>query len=75
MDELVQLLQEKTGINKTQAEKAVDVVVKFLKDKLPKPIAGQLDTVLKNEDVMDQVADVAEKGLGALGGLLNKKSD
>jgi uncharacterized protein (DUF2267 family) len=72
MDELVELLQEKTGINKSQAEKAVDVVVKFLKDKLPKPIAGQLDAFLKNEDVMDQVADVAEKGLGGLGGLLNK---
>jgi hypothetical protein len=75
MDELVELIQEKTGISKTQASQAVDVVVKFLKDKLPKPIGGQLDAVLKNEDVMGQVADVAEKGLGALGGLLNKKDD
>ena len=72
MDELIELVQEKTGLSKTQAEKAVDVVVKFLKDKLPKPIAGQLDNVLKNEDMMDQAADAAKQGLGGLGGLLKK---
>ena len=75
MDELVELIQEKTGISKSQASQAVDVVVKFLKEKLPKPIAGQVDAVLKNESVMGQVTDVAEKGLGALGGLLSKKDD
>ena len=72
MDELVELVQEQTGIGKTQAEKAVKVVVKFLKDKLPKPIAGQLDNILKNEDMMEQAADAAKQGLSGLGGLLKK---
>lgn len=73
MDELVDLVVEKTGLSKVQAKKAVDVVMKFLKDKLPKPIAGQLDNLLKNESMMDQAADAAEKGLEALGGLLKQK--
>ena len=72
MDELVKLVQEQTGLGKTQAEKAVKTVVKFLKDKLPKPIAGQLDNILKNESMMDQAADAAKQGLSGLGGLLKK---
>jgi uncharacterized protein (DUF2267 family) len=72
MDELVKLVQEKTGLSKAQAEKAVDVVVKFIKDKLPQPIATQFESILQNENVMDQAADAAKKGLSGLGGLLNK---
>jgi len=72
MDELVKLVQEKTGLSAAQAKKAVEVVVDFLKKKLPKPLAGQLDNILDNEDMMDQAADMAKKGLSGLGGLLNK---
>lgn len=72
MDELVKLVQEKTGLSKAQAAKAVDVVVDFLKEKLPKPIAGQVENFLENKSMMDQAADIAEKGLGGLGGLLKK---
>jgi uncharacterized protein (DUF2267 family) len=72
MDVLVKLVQDKTGISKVQAEQAVNVVVKFLKDKLPQPVAGQLDNILKNDAAMDQAADVAKKGLDSLGGLLKK---
>ncbi len=72
MDELVKLVQEKTGLSAAQAKKAVKVVVDFLKKKLPTPLAGQLDNILDNEDMMDQAADIAKKGLSGLGGLLNK---
>jgi uncharacterized protein (DUF2267 family) len=72
MDELVKLVQEKTGLKEAQAKQAVDTVLKFLKDKLPAPIASQLDNVLKNEDVMGQAADAAKKGLSGLSGLVKK---
>jgi hypothetical protein len=44
---LVDLIREKTGVSAEQAQQAIDVVVGFLKEKLPEPIAAQVDTVLK----------------------------
>ncbi|MGC9394412.1 MAG: DUF2267 domain-containing protein [Anaerolineae bacterium] len=73
MDELVKLVSEKAGIQKGQAKTAVETVVKFLKDKLPAPIAGQLDAVLSNEAVMGQAGQLLDKGIEGLGGLLGKK--
>ena len=60
MDELVKLVSSKAGISQEQARQAVNVVIGFLKDKLPAPIAGQIDSVLKG-------------GKGGLGGMLGKK--
>jgi hypothetical protein len=65
MDELVKLVSQKAGISEAQAKTAVDVVVKFLKQKLPQPIAGQIDTLLAGGKIDD-----ITKGLG---GLLGKK--
>jgi len=64
MDELVKLVVQKTGISDDQARQAINVVVNYLKDKLPAPIAAQVDGVLNN-----QGGGVA----GALGGLFGKK--
>jgi hypothetical protein len=46
MDELVKLVAAKTGLSPELSRTAVEVVLGFLKDKLPDPIASQLDTVL-----------------------------
>lgn len=73
MDELVALVQEKAGLGKAQAKQAVETVMDFLKDKLPGPIAAQLDNVLENEAMMGQAGDLLDKGLAGLGGLLEKK--
>jgi uncharacterized protein (DUF2267 family) len=73
MDELVTLVQEKAGLPEDKAKQAVNVVIDFLKDRLPGPIAAQVDAALKNEAVMDQAADVLGKGADKLGGLLGKK--
>lgn len=73
MDELVALVQKKTGLGKAQAKQAVETVMDFLKDKLPGPIAAQLDNVLENEAMMDQAGDLLDKGIPGLGGLLGKK--
>lgn len=62
MDELVKLVVEKTGIPEAQAKIAVQTVIGFLKEKLPAPLAGQLDALLSGKT---QATDVI-KGLGGL---------
>jgi hypothetical protein len=46
MDELVQLVSQKTGLSEENARMAVNMVVDYLKQKLPAPLAGQIDNVL-----------------------------
>jgi hypothetical protein len=43
MDELIQQITAKTGISDDQARQAIDMAMGFVKDKLPEPIASQLD--------------------------------
>jgi len=69
MEELVQLVAQKTGISEDQAEMAVDTVIKYMKDKLPEPLAGQIDGFLEGEGSTGSMDDIT-KGLG---GLLGKK--
>ena len=45
-DELIGMVAQKAGISQDQAKKAVDTVWDFLDDKLPEPLAGQIDKVL-----------------------------
>lgn len=63
MDQLVQLVSEKTGLPEEKSREAVKVVVGYLKKELPDPIAGQIDTVLEggSPDMND-----LKKGLGGL---------
>jgi hypothetical protein len=60
MDELVKLVTDKAGVSPDQAQKAVTTVLGFLKEKLPGPVAGQIDKVVGGES-----------GGGGLGGLLS----
>jgi hypothetical protein len=46
MDELIKRVSEKTGISEEQARSAVTTVVGFLKEKLPAPVAGQIDNAI-----------------------------
>lgn len=62
MDELVKLVSQKTGITEQQAKGAVETVLNFLKQKLPTPIAGQIDGLLKGGVQGDDLL----KGLGNL---------
>lgn len=64
MDELVKLVVQKTGIQEAQAKTAVETVLNFIKQRLPAPIAAQVDAVIAGGS-----GDLA-KGLG---GLLGKK--
>lgn len=60
MDELIKLVTSKAGISEAQAKQAVETVLGFLKDKLPAPLAGQVDALLKGN-----VGDLTS-GLGGL---------
>ena len=66
MEELYALVVKKTGLPKETAKMAVDVVVDFIKKKLPAPVAAQVDAVLGGKGDMGAAA-------GMLGGLLGGK--
>ena len=46
MKELINVIVQKTGISEENAQKAVQVVLGFLKAKLPAQVAAQLDSFL-----------------------------
>lgn len=69
MDELVKEVAQKTGISEDAAKTAVETVVSFLKDKLPAPLAGQIDGVLASPGTAKMVSDLAD----GLGGIFGKK--
>jgi hypothetical protein len=67
MNELVNLIVQKTGISQENAQKAAQTAIDFLKTKLPAPIAGQVDAVLAGD--MSGIAGQAGEMLkGKLGG-------
>ncbi len=68
MEELVKLVAQRTGISEAQAREAVETVLGFLKDKLPAPIAGQIDGLLSGGAAPD-LGNLAQ----GLGGLLGRK--
>jgi hypothetical protein len=64
MEQLIAMVVEKTGISEEAAQNAVDVVISFVKEKLPEPVAGQIDGIMSGETG-------AEGGIGdALKGML-----
>ena len=72
--EVAALVTKKVGIPADKAEQAVDVVLNFLKQKLPPTVSGQVDAVLEgNVDLSDGIG--LDDAAGLLGGLLsgNKK--
>ena len=69
MDELVKLVSQKTGLPEEMAKTAVETVIGYLKDKLPAPIAGQIDSMLGGAGIAKDVGGLAQ----GLGGILGKK--
>lgn len=67
MEQLVQLVSEKAGIPVESAQKAVDTVIGFIKDKLPEPIASQLDGYIGGDGQAE-----GEAGGGMLGDIAGK---
>ena len=70
MNEIIQRLIERTGLPEDKAAVAVETVIGFLKEKLPGPIASQLDGVMGGESGNTSTLS----GIGAgLGGMFGKK--
>ena len=64
---MIELVSQKAGLSEEIAKKAVDAVIGYLKDKLPAPIAGQIDGLLGGGGMPKDLGGVA-KGLGGLFG-------
>ena len=64
MDELVKLLAAKLGVGEDKANVAVELVVGYLKKKLPGPLASQIDSVLSGSGGLADKAKGLLKGLG-----------
>ena len=69
MQQLVNLVSEKAGIDQNQAQKAVETVVGFLKDRVPGPIAGQLDNALDGGEAKGQGKGKGEGLAGKIPGM------
>lgn len=72
MEQLVSQMAQRFGISNEQAMEAVTMVVGYIKDQLPAPLALQVDSVLGG-NMPDGVADQAQQMLGNLGGMFGKK--
>lgn len=80
MDELIKQVSQRAGISEDKAREAVNTVVGFLKERLPAPIAGQVDGVLDGAGgtiagVGGAIADKAGDVIGDLGGMFGGKKD
>jgi hypothetical protein len=73
MDELVKMVADKVGVSQAQAKQAVEIVLSFLKDRLPEPLAGQIDAVMEGD--LSGLGDLGDLGdlAGGLGGLFGNK--
>jgi len=70
MDELINMVAEKAGLTAEQAKTAVTTVLDFLKQKLPAPLASQIDGLLSGGgDALKNVTSMAQ----GLGGMFGKK--
>jgi len=65
MDELIKLVSQKTGLSEEVARTVVGIVIRYLKERLPAPIAGQIDNVLGEGGAAPSLGDLT-KGLGGI---------
>ncbi|MEO7217127.1 MAG: DUF2267 domain-containing protein [Gemmatimonadaceae bacterium] len=72
MDELTNLVSERTGIPADKAKMAVTTVLGFLKEKLPAPIAAQLESFMSGNgaglSAVSGAADSVGKGIESMFG-------
>ena len=69
MNELVSLIVKKTGIPQATAQTIVNIVVDYLKKKLPAPVGAQIDGFLSSDANVQQ----AEGVIGSIASKFGKK--
>jgi uncharacterized protein (DUF2267 family) len=67
MNELIEQLKSRVGLDDMKANSAAQTVIEFLKQRLPAPIASQVDSALAGGGSMEGMKD-------ALGGVFGKRS-
>jgi hypothetical protein len=75
MHQLVSEISTKLGVSEETAQHAVDIVVEYLKTKLPAPLAAQLENVLCAGTPAEGAAaesSTAETGIAGMVGKLFK---
>lgn len=72
MDDIIRKLVQQLGLSEDIARKAVELILGQLEDKLPEPIASQLEGIMNGDvDLKDLGGD--EGLLGKLGGMFGGK--
>ncbi|MBZ5642786.1 MAG: hypothetical protein LAO19_08515 [Acidobacteriia bacterium] len=69
MNELVQMIVQKTGLTQDKVQMVVDLVVTHLKEKLPGSVGSHLDSFLSTGGVATTAGGVAEKAKSVVAGL------
>lgn len=73
MNELIQLVQQKTGLSQDMAQKVVETIAGYLKAKLPEPMASGLDSLLGGgADTAAAAGDAAAGATADAGGVMDK---
>jgi hypothetical protein len=75
MEDLIKQITAKVGISPEQAQGTIQQVLAFIKDKLPAPLASQLDGLLGTSGEKAAEGEAApESGgiLGKIGGMFGK---
>ncbi|MBV9087785.1 MAG: hypothetical protein JOY79_09895 [Acidobacteriaceae bacterium] len=67
MNELVELLKSRVGLDNDKAQSAAQTAIDFIKQRLPAPIASQVDSALSGAGGVQGLED-------KLGGILGKKT-
>lgn len=68
MEKIIKMVAERAGISESQATTAVKTVASFLKDRMPEPMAKQVDTYMKGGG-----GDPTGGMAGKIGGMFGKK--
>ncbi|MBC7235425.1 MAG: DUF2267 domain-containing protein [Chloroflexi bacterium] len=69
MEQMIDLVAQRVGIPKETARKAVEVVLEVLKERLPAPLAGQVEAILAGSGEGGNASDLP----GSLGGLFGNR--
>jgi uncharacterized protein (DUF2267 family) len=67
MNELIEQLKSRVGLDDMKANSAAQTVIDFLKQRLPAPIASQVESALSGGGTMEGMKDT-------LGGVFGKRS-
>jgi uncharacterized protein (DUF2267 family) len=67
MNELIEQLKSRVGLDDSKASSAAQTVIEFLKQRLPAPIATQVESALAGGGTMEGMKDT-------LGGVFGKRS-